>query len=94
MRRGEESVDILVDASGEARFAAHRIAARNTHGTGCTLSSAIAAHLAKGADLREAVRQAKAYLTSALAASDRLKIGAGRGPLHHFHATDALLRGR
>jgi hydroxymethylpyrimidine/phosphomethylpyrimidine kinase len=86
---GDESVDILVHAAGEARFAAPRIAARNTHGTGCTLSSAIAAHLAKGVELREAVREAKAYLTSALAASDRLKVGAGRGPLHHFHALDA-----
>jgi hydroxymethylpyrimidine/phosphomethylpyrimidine kinase len=63
-----------------------RIDTRNSHGTGCTLSSAIAAGLAKGISLVEAVRQAKDFVTAALAASDRLKIGEGRGPLHHFHA--------
>jgi hydroxymethylpyrimidine/phosphomethylpyrimidine kinase len=57
--------------------------ATNTHGTGCTLSSAIAAGLAKGLDLAEAVREAKAYVT---AAASRLKVGGGQGPLHHFHA--------
>ena len=85
---GSESVDILVDAAGVARFPAPRIATRNTHGTGCTLSSAIAAHLAKGLPLREAVSHAKAYLTGALASADRLAVGSGRGPLHHFYAID------
>jgi hydroxymethylpyrimidine/phosphomethylpyrimidine kinase len=69
-----------------ARLAADRIATSNTHGTGCTLSSAIAAGLAKGLDLSEAVREAKAYVTAAIAASERLKIGKGHGPVHHFHA--------
>jgi hydroxymethylpyrimidine/phosphomethylpyrimidine kinase len=50
------------------------------------LSSAIAAGLAKGLDLSDSVRQAKAYVTAAIAASDRLKIGHGHGPVHHFHA--------
>ena len=59
---------------------------RNTHGTGCTLSSAIAAELAKGASLREAVVAAKAYVTAAIEAADALRIGKGRGPVHHFHA--------
>ena len=59
---------------------------KNTHGTGCTLSSAIAAELAKGASLREAVAAAKAYVTAAIAAADELEIGKGRGPVHHFHA--------
>ena len=68
------------------RLAAARIATRNTHGTGCTLSSAIAAGLAKGLDLAEAVRAAKVYVTAALAAAERLKIGSGHGPVHHFHA--------
>ena len=72
------------------RLAADRIATRNTHGTGCTLSSAIAAGLAKGQTLGEAARAAKAYLTDAIAAADRLAIGAGgeksHGPVHHFHA--------
>jgi hydroxymethylpyrimidine/phosphomethylpyrimidine kinase len=73
------------DALGEMRFAAPRIETRNTHGTGCTLSSAIAAELAKGVSLREAVATAKAYLTEALRHADALAIGKGRGPVHHFH---------
>lgn len=85
---GETSVDILVDAQGVTRFSAPRIATRNTHGTGCTLSAAIAACLAKGADLREAVAMAKRYLTAALMAADRLAVGKGKGPLHHFHGEE------
>jgi hydroxymethylpyrimidine/phosphomethylpyrimidine kinase len=83
---GAESVDLLVDAMTVTRLAAERIATKNTHGTGCTLSSAIAAGLAKGQPLIEATRAAKTYVTAALAASDRITIGAGRGPVHHFHA--------
>ena len=83
---GAESVDFLVESTATARLAADRIATTNTHGTGCTLSSAIAAGLAKGLDLSEAVREAKAYVTAAIAASDQLKVGQGRGPVHHFHA--------
>jgi hydroxymethylpyrimidine/phosphomethylpyrimidine kinase len=83
---GSESVDLLVDAGGATRFAAARVPTRNTHGTGCTLSSAIAAGLAKGAPLVEAVRVAKAYVTAAIAAADTLAIGHGHGPVHHFHA--------
>jgi len=82
---GAESVDILVEPTAVARLAAERIDTQNTHGTGCTLSSAIAAGLAKGLDLAESVRQAKAYVTAAIVASDRLAIGHGRGPVHHFH---------
>jgi hydroxymethylpyrimidine/phosphomethylpyrimidine kinase len=83
---GAESVDLLVTPDSVARLAAERIATQNTHGTGCTLSSAIAAGLAKGLDLPEAVREAKAYLTAAIAAADQLSIGHGHGPVHHFHA--------
>ena len=83
---GPESVDLLVEGSAVARLAAARIATNNTHGTGCTLSSAIAAGLAKGLALADAVRAAKAYVTAAIAASDKLRIGAGHGPVHHFHA--------
>jgi hydroxymethylpyrimidine/phosphomethylpyrimidine kinase len=82
---GSESVDLLVDASSVTRFAAMRITTKNTHGSGCTLSSAIAAGLAKGLDLKSAVREAKAYVTAAIAGADTLKIGHGHGPLHHFH---------
>jgi hydroxymethylpyrimidine/phosphomethylpyrimidine kinase len=82
---GAESVDLLVDTSGVTRLAAPRIETRNTHGTGCTLSSAIAAGLAKGMTLPEAAREAKAYVTDAIAASNGLKVGSGHGPVHHFH---------
>jgi hydroxymethylpyrimidine/phosphomethylpyrimidine kinase len=68
------------------RFAAKRIDTKNTHGTGCTLSSAIAAGLAKGLPLAESVAAAKNYVSAAIAASGQLKIGKGRGPVHHFHA--------
>ena len=83
---GPQAVDLYVDAEGEMRLEAPRVATSSTHGTGCTLSSAIAAELAKGALLREAVRTAKAYITAAIGAADELHIGKGRGPVHHFHA--------
>jgi len=83
---GPEAVDILIDGDGEMRLAAPRVPTRNTHGTGCTLSAAIAAELAKGASLRQAVAAAKSYVTAAIGAADQLQIGKGRGPVHHFHA--------
>jgi hydroxymethylpyrimidine/phosphomethylpyrimidine kinase len=83
---GDESVDLLVEPAGMTRFAAARIMTRNTHGTGCTLSSAIAAGLAKGQTLATAVGHAKDYLTRAIAAAGRLEVGSGHGPVHHFHA--------
>jgi len=58
---------------------------RNTHGTGCTLSSALAALLPQLKDVPEATRGAKSYLTGALRNADRLQVGSGHGPLHHFH---------
>jgi hydroxymethylpyrimidine/phosphomethylpyrimidine kinase len=82
---GPESVDLLVQADSCLRLAAPRIATRNTHGTGCTFASAIAAGLAKGLSLEEAAKEAKAYVSAAIAAADRLGVGAGRGPVHHFH---------
>lgn len=81
---GPESVDVLVESETCTRFAAPRIETRNTHGTGCTLSSAIAAGLAKKLVLADAVSDAKAYISAAIAAADRLKVGAGHGPVHHF----------
>ncbi len=83
---GAEAVDLLIDANGTTRFAAPRVSTINTHGTGCTLSSAIAAGMAKGLSLPDAVRAAKAYVTAAIAAATRLEVGHGHGPLHHFHA--------
>jgi hydroxymethylpyrimidine/phosphomethylpyrimidine kinase len=82
---GSDSVDLLLDADACTRFAAPRIDTRNTHGTGCTLASAIAAGLAKGLPLGDAVREAKAYVSAAIAAADRLHVGSGHGPVHHFH---------
>jgi hydroxymethylpyrimidine/phosphomethylpyrimidine kinase len=83
---GPESVDLLIEPSRETRLAATRITARNTHGTGCTLSAAVAAGLAKGLDLVAAVRAAKDFVTAAIAAADSLAVGRGHGPVHHFHA--------
>ncbi len=81
---GPDSVDLLVETAGSTRFSAPRIRTENSHGTGCTLASAIAAGLAKGLLLGEAVGEAKTYIGKAIAAADRLDIGSGRGPLHHF----------
>jgi hydroxymethylpyrimidine/phosphomethylpyrimidine kinase len=83
---GPESVDLLVEPTASTRLAADRVATKNTHGTGCTLSSAIAAGLAKGLDLAAATSAAKAYVTAAIAAAERIEIGSGHGPVHHFHA--------
>jgi hydroxymethylpyrimidine/phosphomethylpyrimidine kinase len=83
--QGSESIDYLVSGNGTIALAAPRIATQNTHGTGCSLSSAIAAGLAKGEDLETAVRHAKAWVSAAIAAADRLGIGHGHGPIHHFH---------
>jgi hydroxymethylpyrimidine/phosphomethylpyrimidine kinase len=82
---GDDSTDLLFDGETMTEFASKRIDTRNTHGTGCTLSAAIAALLPRF-DMVEAVRRAKAYLTGAIAASGRLTVGAGHGPVHHFHA--------
>jgi hydroxymethylpyrimidine/phosphomethylpyrimidine kinase len=84
--QGAESVDLLVEQAHVTRFASRRVATHNTHGTGCTLSSAIAAGLAKGLALPDAVRAAKTYVTAAITAADDLSVGKGRGPVHHFHA--------
>jgi hydroxymethylpyrimidine/phosphomethylpyrimidine kinase len=83
--QGVESIDYLFGANGTIALPAPRIITENTHGTGCSLSSAIAALLAKGEALETAVRHAKAWVTAAIAAADRLDIGHGHGPIHHFH---------
>ena len=83
--QGSESIDYLVRESGAIALAAPRVATQNTHGTGCSLSSAIAAGLAKGEDLETAVRSAKAFVSAAITASDRFSVGHGHGPIHHFH---------
>jgi hydroxymethylpyrimidine/phosphomethylpyrimidine kinase len=82
---GDESVDLLIGQGDVLRLSAQRVHTKNTHGTGCTLSSAIAAGLARGLDLKAAAREAKSYVTAAIAGAARLKVGTGHGPLHHFH---------
>ncbi|MGA7113054.1 MAG: bifunctional hydroxymethylpyrimidine kinase/phosphomethylpyrimidine kinase [Pseudolabrys sp.] len=84
---GDESVDLLIGQGDVVRLSAKRIATRNLHGAGCALSSAIAAGLARGLGLTDAAQQAKAYVTTAIAAARDLHVGRGHGPLHHFHAT-------
>ncbi len=83
---GDEAVDILCDASGIERLARPRVDTRNTHGTGCTLSAAIAALLARGVTLREAVGRAKTYVWQALQAGRDLGVGHGNGPVDHLFA--------
>jgi hydroxymethylpyrimidine/phosphomethylpyrimidine kinase len=83
--QGAESIDYLIDSNATIALSAPRIATQNTHGTGCSLSSAIAAGLAKGAAMETAVRNAKTWVHAAIAAADRLHVGHGNGPIHHFH---------
>jgi hydroxymethylpyrimidine/phosphomethylpyrimidine kinase len=83
---GNKCTDVLVQADGAVdTFEAPRIVTRNTHGTGCTFSAAITAHLAKGQGLANAVELAHTYLHAAIVGADRLSVGRGHGPVHHFH---------
>jgi hydroxymethylpyrimidine/phosphomethylpyrimidine kinase len=83
--------DLLLTKNGELHWMrAPRIATANTHGTGCTLSSAIAAQLALGATLLQAVQAARAYVRAALQAGAGVRTGAGSGPLNHGQAPEAM----
>lgn len=82
---GPLCVDLLITHSAVIRVEAPRIDTKNTHGTGCSLSAGIAALLARGLTLEDALRGAHGWLQGAIAAADGLRIGAGRGPVHHFH---------
>jgi hydroxymethylpyrimidine/phosphomethylpyrimidine kinase len=86
--QGAESIDYLFQGENVIALPAPRIATDNTHGTGCSLSSAIAVGLAKGEPLEAAARHAKTWITAAIAAADRLGVGRGHGPIHHFHRFD------
>jgi hydroxymethylpyrimidine/phosphomethylpyrimidine kinase len=83
--QGDESTDYLFAGDDALALPAPRIATRNTHGTGCSLSSAIAAGLARGEALGNAVINAKTWITAAIAAADQLGVGKGHGPINHFH---------
>jgi len=79
----KNAIDLLYDGRNFIEFHAPRIKTKNTHGTGCTFASAIAAELAKGNNIKSAVHTAKAYLTAAIQKADDLKIGKGHGPTNH-----------
>jgi hydroxymethylpyrimidine/phosphomethylpyrimidine kinase len=85
---GKTCVDVLFDGKTGTllEFESERIDTVNSHGTGCTVSSAIAAFLAKGFDMPEAVGKAKKFVSKALLAGARMRVGHGHGPVHHFHA--------
>ncbi|MBP6020725.1 MAG: bifunctional hydroxymethylpyrimidine kinase/phosphomethylpyrimidine kinase [Burkholderiaceae bacterium] len=83
---GNDTVDVLYNGDVLIELPGTRIATRNTHGTGCTLSAALAALLPRYKDVPEASRRAKHYLVSAIARADELTIGTGHGPVQHFHA--------
>lgn len=82
---GDQCVDILLDNDKLYEFPQTKITTNNTHGTGCTLSSAITAYLALGLSVPEAVSSANIYLHKAIKQADILKVGKGSGPVHHFH---------
>jgi len=83
--KDEYSTDLFVTDDNVTRLDVKRIETQNTHGTGCTLSSAITAYLARGVALNDAVKQAKEYINNAIAHADELSIGHGHGPVHHFY---------
>ncbi len=80
------STDLLICTDTVERLSTARIETRNTHGTGCTLSSAIASYLAQGHELQAAVTLGKHYITQAIIHADELNIGQGHGPVNHFFA--------
>ena len=82
---GADSTDILLDGETVHTFSMSRIETNNDHGTGCTLASAITAHLALGVSLADSIGLAKEYLQGALAAGRDLRVGHGHGPVHHFY---------
>jgi hydroxymethylpyrimidine/phosphomethylpyrimidine kinase len=82
---GAESSDLLATQAGLRWFVGPRHHTRHTHGTGCTLSSALAAQLGRGRPLADASERAKRYVADAIAHADALTVGTGHGPVHHFH---------
>jgi hydroxymethylpyrimidine/phosphomethylpyrimidine kinase len=82
----DEAVDVLYDGNKFTEFHSKRIRTENTHGTGCTYASAIAAEIARGNDVKSAIHIAKAYITKAIMLADDLKLGTGYGPTNHFQS--------
>ncbi|MBD1574074.1 bifunctional hydroxymethylpyrimidine kinase/phosphomethylpyrimidine kinase [Vibrio sp. S17_S38] len=87
---GEESSDWLIDGEQITVFSQPRIKTSNTHGTGCTLSSALASYLGQGFELEASISKAKAYISHAIMAADKLNVGRGSGPVHHFYASSVF----
>lgn len=85
LEKDENSNDLLITEESAKLISAKRFPTKNTHGTGCTLSSAIASYLAQGNDLHAAVALGKQYITKAIQHADELNVGQGRGPVHHFY---------
>lgn len=83
---GPDSPDLLMSSSGAKWLEAERVQTTNTHGTGCSLSAAIAANCARGQTAEAACGAAKQFISGAIAAADSLSVGEGHGPIHHFHA--------
>jgi hydroxymethylpyrimidine/phosphomethylpyrimidine kinase len=88
-----DATDLLFNGDRMIELSGPRVATKNTHGTGCTLSAALAALLPQRADVPSAARDAKAYLTEALRHADALQVGQGHGPVHHFHALWSVANG-
>lgn len=84
---GEDCIDLLIQKKTDPlKYESKRVSTQNTHGTGCTLSAAIAALIAQGHELQSAVKEAHRYLEKAIQGADNLSIGKGHGPVNHFHA--------
>jgi len=91
---GGDATDLLFNGDRMIELSQPRVATKNTHGTGCTLSAALAALLPQSSDVPTAAKQAKNYLTQALLRADELQVGQGHGPVHHFHALWSGARGQ
>lgn len=92
LEQDENSNDLLILPASTALISAKRFPTKNTHGTGCTLSSAIASYLAQGNDLTQSVELGKRYISEAIAHADQLNVGQGHGPVNHFYAGHADVR--
>jgi hydroxymethylpyrimidine/phosphomethylpyrimidine kinase len=85
LENSPSSCDLLITDNETQAFEAKRVATKNTHGTGCTLSSAIASYLAHGYPISQAIERAKHYITQAITHADKLDVGKGHGPVNHFY---------